>query len=423
MNFSFDKIKYLFQIPLEWFKTIHERIFNAYGTNFIIVKQGYYNGLEVSIDEEVFSAAVNDVVNMSESYVKSVNGQTPDDNGNVEIETLSPNDVLDILTDTKVVNEDYLTNNQYVVMPELTDYVDNTLNDYSTTLEVETYLEENYVSKDELGTTLNETLDGYVSYDELNNTLDDYVTADELGSFAHTVDGIQAVDGVVDFNLSPNKWLKSDVDGHIITTDETPVALSSTDNGYLYSNNGVLTLKQDEYVTLSTDQTITADKTFMKSDIMLLDGGSLTVKDRTNAVPGVGTVITDGKIILNNESGKTFISMSNGTTANDAFIIKSTAQLQISDPNTVLIRATANKAMLYEQPTAKTTDSLAIATCGYVQSCLSGITDTDFTFVSNVSWNGTQIVIQKKSYQVVDGLITKYNRTNTEYINTVAFQP
>ena len=77
MNFSFDKIKYLFQIPIEWFKSIHERIFNAYGTNFITVKQGYYNGLEVGIDEETFSSAVNEVVNIDlpTSFVTSVNGQ------------------------------------------------------------------------------------------------------------------------------------------------------------------------------------------------------------------------------------------------------------------------------------------------------------------------------------------------------------
>ena len=83
MNFSFDKVKYLFQIPLEWFKNIHERIFNAYGTNFITVKQGYYNGLEVGIDEETFSSAVNEVINipaLPTSIVTSVNGENGDVN-------------------------------------------------------------------------------------------------------------------------------------------------------------------------------------------------------------------------------------------------------------------------------------------------------------------------------------------------------
>lgn len=79
MNFSFDKIKYLFQIPLEWFKNVQERIFNAYGTNFITVKQGYYNGLEVGIDEQSFSAAVNEVIPpLPTSFVTSVNGENGD---------------------------------------------------------------------------------------------------------------------------------------------------------------------------------------------------------------------------------------------------------------------------------------------------------------------------------------------------------
>ncbi len=60
-----DNIKYIFQIPLAWFKKIHDRVFNAYGTNFIVLKEGYYGGTEVGIDEGAFADAVNNATDLS----------------------------------------------------------------------------------------------------------------------------------------------------------------------------------------------------------------------------------------------------------------------------------------------------------------------------------------------------------------------
>lgn len=43
-----------------------------------------------------------------------------------------------------------------------------------------------------------------------------------------TVDGHDNTEnGEVNFNLTPSKWLKSDTNGHITTTDETPIAVDS----------------------------------------------------------------------------------------------------------------------------------------------------------------------------------------------------
>ena len=151
MNFSFDKIKYLFQIPLEWFKNIHERIFNAYGTNFITVKQGYYNGLEVGIDEETFSSAVNEVVNIPDlptSFVTSVNGQDGDvdlgpivntvngiepTNGNVNVTFGSLPDVQNITSfDIAFVNDVYWDGTK-IVIESVTLHIANGLVDGYTT--------------------------------------------------------------------------------------------------------------------------------------------------------------------------------------------------------------------------------------------------------------------------------------------------
>jgi len=47
---DWEKIQYIFQIPISWYKKIHDRVFNAYGTNFIKVKEGYYGGMEIGLD-------------------------------------------------------------------------------------------------------------------------------------------------------------------------------------------------------------------------------------------------------------------------------------------------------------------------------------------------------------------------------------
>ena len=46
--------------------------------------------------------------------------------------------------------------------------------------------------------------------------------------------------------------MKTDANGHISTTNDEPVTVSSQQDGYLYAANGQLTYKDDEYVTLDT---------------------------------------------------------------------------------------------------------------------------------------------------------------------------
>lgn len=79
---NWDSIKYIFQIPLSWYEKIHKRVFNAYGTNFLTVREGYYGGTEIAVDSDGFTAEVNRVIDLS-GYVKSVDGQEPDSNGAV----------------------------------------------------------------------------------------------------------------------------------------------------------------------------------------------------------------------------------------------------------------------------------------------------------------------------------------------------
>lgn len=56
MTFNWDNIKYIFQIPYEWFKSIHDRVFKAFGTNFIVVKEDPDSGgTWIDVDEDAFA--------------------------------------------------------------------------------------------------------------------------------------------------------------------------------------------------------------------------------------------------------------------------------------------------------------------------------------------------------------------------------
>lgn len=75
----------------------------------------------------------------------------------------------------------------------------------------------------------------------------------QLLDYVKTVDGVSPdANGNVSFGLGASKWMKTDSNGHIATTNETPIFLSAGNTGYLYANNGSLEFKNDEYVTLST---------------------------------------------------------------------------------------------------------------------------------------------------------------------------
>ena len=88
MSINWENIRYLFQIPITWFKRIHQRVFGAYGTNFIVVKEGDDGGTQIDVDEEVFTRAVQEAAGSHDDCVKTVNDTPPDQNGNVDVGTV-----------------------------------------------------------------------------------------------------------------------------------------------------------------------------------------------------------------------------------------------------------------------------------------------------------------------------------------------
>ena len=87
MTMNWDNIKYLFQIPLEWFKAISNKVFRAYGTNFIRVRNGEEGAMNIDVDPDTFAQAVMNVTGGGSGggTVKSVDNIAPDANGNVPL--------------------------------------------------------------------------------------------------------------------------------------------------------------------------------------------------------------------------------------------------------------------------------------------------------------------------------------------------
>lgn len=289
---------------------------------------------------------------------------------------------------------------------------------------------------------------------DLQSTLQGYTTTQSFTSLENTVDGlgddveelstdvellkldwIKTVDGhspnssgAVSFGLTASKWLKSDGNGHIVTTNDTPITVSPSSSGYLYNNSGTLEYKDDEYVTLDTQQTITATKYFTNNSSINVNGGQITVSD--TSATGVGTTIDHANIFLNGGANTTYIDMSYGNTSNDGYITKSASGISIVDPVGVVLNAPVNGAKLTNHPTDTTTTSKAIATVGYCQEKFlatppSGYTPTtsNITVVTGISWNGTQIVATRTQLRFYKGVFVGTTNQTNETINTVAYTP
>lgn len=108
---NWDGVKYIFQIPLDWYRGVHKWIENSYGTDFLTVTEGAYGGQRIGIDQNAFVAYVNEAISGDISvdlsgYVKSVNDIKPDENGNVYLDE-NFLEASDITTPGIVVGTDY----------------------------------------------------------------------------------------------------------------------------------------------------------------------------------------------------------------------------------------------------------------------------------------------------------------------------
>lgn len=328
--------------------------------------------------------------------VKSVNDTFPDENGNIEIEIPDvPKNIVNTVNgqDGDVVLGNIVNSvnsvapiNGDVDLGEIV-YSVNNIPAINGNVEIScTSMDEVTAYIDKQGFALTSDLKDYALTSDLENyalttDLENYALTSELAEYAHTVDGHPAIDGKVDFALRGNKWVTTNSSGNLTTTDLVPIVLSSSNSGYMYANNGQLEFKQEQgqYVTLSTEQTITGKKTIINNDFTIV-GQSLIVKDSSQS--GEISIQSNGGVLIN--ARMPFIDFATpGTAENDTFIImtpESGSRLCVKSPHGIDFDAPANQVKLIAQPTDTQTSSLAVATVGYCMTNFGKVKSVNNTY-------------------------------------------
>lgn len=86
MVINLDNIKYIFQIPLQWYKRVHNACFKTYGEDYVRIDATDDGTNIISLDTERLDETIEEKIDEKISElgdVKSVDGHTPDEDGNV----------------------------------------------------------------------------------------------------------------------------------------------------------------------------------------------------------------------------------------------------------------------------------------------------------------------------------------------------
>ncbi len=251
MSMNWDDIKYLFQLPLEWFKAIHKKVFNAYGTNFIKVRDGSNGAMQIDIDQDAFSQQVLEITGGGSGggTVKAVDGIAPNANGNVTlgaIRSVNHNFYPDADGNIEVgIGVSSVNGNQPDANGNVTVPVGqvNSVNGIAPV-----------AGNVELGNLVT-GVDGVVSQDfgmlhlgavrSVNGKTPDANYNVNVGT-VKTVNGVSPDDGgnvevEVLPELAANKWVKTNSEGEITTTNETPIVVGPTAIGLVFVSNGTVT--------------------------------------------------------------------------------------------------------------------------------------------------------------------------------------
>ena len=161
-------------------------------------------------------------------YVETINGNAPDSNGEISVAVgvltingTSPdadgNININVDTTSCLMQIDWMNaSSNYSVCP---------------------YVYSNIVYNGNLpaGVTNLYTWTGALTYPTLDDCITDlgYAKDDDLGDLAYLdtveVDGHTSdASGSISFGLTGNKWMKTDAQGHIATTNESPIAIDTT---------------------------------------------------------------------------------------------------------------------------------------------------------------------------------------------------
>lgn len=498
MEINWDAIKYIFQIPKEWYSYIHKKIHNAYGTLFIRVMDGEYGGMKIDIDKQLFKEAVEDVAGLNE-YVKSVDDITPDENGNVKLEgyVKSVSDIepdengnvnlgenflepSDITTLGIVVGTDYV-GQQTVCSPKHKHNVKDIVGAIKTVNGNGPDADGNVVVEAGIKTVNNIQPDGNGNVDlgQLVKTVNSH-EPDENGNIqfdvVEKVDGVSPINGNVPLGSirSINNTIKPvngnvNLDGvyapiqhehpHTEISDwdnatknfldsldiTTPGILVGTDYddpdhpvcspNHKHNSKDIVNSDTDGFVTIDTQQEITGLKLFTSTLNVGNNGGTAGVTSGVQLYP-TGVIMARGE-----DSGIVFFSPNSVVNEGQLGYHSSSNTMQFfsrssnflignSDENDNILQlvASPNKAQLANSPsTDGTAPDLAIATVGWVKEKAITVPDGKTTktqniqFVSDVTWDGTRIVVSKKTMEFSNGVLTNVTTNNPSYITTVAY--
>lgn len=86
MVINLDNIKYIFQIPLQWYKKVHNACFKSYGEDYVKIDATDDGTNIISLDTERLDETIEEKIDEKISElgeVKSVDGHTPDESGDV----------------------------------------------------------------------------------------------------------------------------------------------------------------------------------------------------------------------------------------------------------------------------------------------------------------------------------------------------
>lgn len=482
MEINWDSIKYIFQIPKDWYSYIHRKIHNAYGTLFIRVMDGEYGGMKIDIDKAIFKEAVEDAVDL-DGYVKSVNDIKPDEDGNVDLDA-NFLESSDITTPGITVGTDY-QGEQTVCSPNHKHKVKDVEGAVRTV---------NGNSPDEDGNVVVEVEGGVKTVNDIEPDEDGNV---DLGPLVYTVNGhepdedgdvsfyvVEKVDGVspvngnvplgairsIDNDILPsngnvNLYDHYSVIGHThrhtdiddwdtatvefleasdITTPGTVVGTDYKDEytvcapNHKHNAKDIVNSETDGFVTINTEQTITGSKTFKDSVEVEADDGSISLDanagDITLTNDSVRISLLGGNTIGTIQQDVNGLSLANtsGVTKNcDIQLNASGVAIEANGQNKqILLSVAQNQAQLANSPsTDGTAPNLAIATVGWVKEKALTVPDgktpktQNVTLVSNVTWNGTQLVIQKQTLEFSNGVLTNVTNATSGTINTIAYSP
>ena len=231
------------------------------------------------------------------------------------------------------------------------------------------------MTENDVTSYVEDVLTSYATEQYVDTAVQDRAALSDLQDYARVVDGVSAAGGIVDFNLDSGKWVKTDSQGHLATTNSQPIELSTGNTGYLYANNGSLEFKQDAFVDLSTSQTVDGHKTWIDDATFVMGARFYEGVTVQNPSQPCQVFITGGQerasVHMRGGSSGSYISM-NYNGGQDSFIMKNAAGLTIQDVSSVVLDAPANAARLTSHPTDTSTNSLAIATVGYCQDHFGG---------------------------------------------------